>query len=46
VLEAAAFRALEGWVRSPAYREAEERAGLARDLSAVEAFAERLAARR
>jgi hypothetical protein len=44
--EIAARCTLEAWMRSPAYREAEELAGLARDRPAVEAFAERLGARR
>lgn len=40
--EIAACRTLDAWLRSPAYREDQERAGLARDRPVVEAFIERL----
>ena len=40
--EIAARRTLEAWVRSPAYREAEEQAALAHDRPVIVALAERL----
>jgi hypothetical protein len=46
VIEAAAYRTLDAYLRSPAYQEAAARSALASDRPAVEAFAERLAGRR
>lgn len=43
LLEIAIHRTLAAWSRSPAAREARERAELAGDRAALEAFAERLA---
>ena len=43
LLEIAAYRTLGAWQRSPAGREAWDRAELASDRAAVEAFARRLA---
>lgn len=41
--EIAARRMFDSWMRSPVYREARERAELAGDRAALEAFAARLA---
>jgi hypothetical protein len=43
LLEIAAYRTLGAWSRSPAYREAQDRAALAGDRPALEVFAARLA---
>ena len=41
--EIAAYRTFDSWMRSPTYREYQERAALAGDRAAVEALAARLA---
>jgi hypothetical protein len=43
VIERSAYRALDAWLRSPARREAEDRAALMSDRPVIEAFAARLA---
>jgi hypothetical protein len=42
VIERSAYRALDAWLRSPARREAEDRAALMSDRPVIEAFAARL----
>ena len=42
LIEIAAYKTLDAWLGSPAAREFQERAALAGDRSAVEAFADRL----
>jgi hypothetical protein len=43
VLEAAAYRTLDSWLRSPAHQEYRERSAFASDRVLVEEFARRLA---